>query len=86
MSKNVGELLAIGYRIKEAIETVWKSGLSIEELEEFEEYINRQETVTPILNPNFIQKHGFKIFDKSKERIELLKPIIKLKEKEEEGK
>ena len=76
------DLMDIGIRINKSIADVWNSGLSIKELEEFEDYINRQETIAPILNPNFVQKHGFKMFDKAKERIELLKPIIKLKEKE----
>ena len=77
------DLMDIGIRINKALADIWNSELSIKDLEEFEDYINHQETVAPILNPNFVQKHGFKMFDKAKERIELLKAIIKLKEKEE---
>ena len=78
----MSELIEIGLRINRAIQAAWKSGLSIEDLEEFEEYINHQETIMPLLNPSSFQKHG-KLFDKAKERVELLKPIIKLKEKED---
>lgn len=77
----MSELQIIGIKINEVIEAVWKSGLTVKELSEFEDYINHQETVAPIINPNFIQKHGFKMFNEAKERIELLRPIIKLKEK-----
>lgn len=77
----MSKLLAIGIKINAAIEAVRKSGLSVKDLEKFEEYINHQETLTPILNPNFIQKNGFKIFDEAKERIRLLKPILELEEK-----
>ena len=77
------ELTGIGEKVNNAIEAVWKSGLTAKELEIFEAYINHQETIVPLLNPNFIQKHGFKLFNRAKERIKLLKPIIKLKETEE---
>jgi len=77
----MSELLAIGIKINKAIEAIWKHGLTIEELEEFEDYINRQETVMPLTDPSSFQKHG-KLFDKAKERIRLLKPVIELKEKE----
>ena len=76
------ELLAIGLKINKAIEVAWNFGLTIKELEKFEEYINRQETVMPLTDPSSFQKHG-KLFNKAKERIELLKSIIKLKEKED---
>lgn len=82
----MSDLMDIGIRINKAIGAVWNSGLSIKELEEFEAYISRQETVAPLLNPSFVQKHGFGMFDKAKERIKLLRLIIRLKEKEEEGK
>lgn len=77
----MSELTVIGRQINHAIKAVWNSGLSVKDLEKFEEYINHQETLTPILNPNFIQKNGFKIFDEAKERIRLLKPILELEEK-----
>lgn len=77
----MNELTVIGRQINHAIKAVWNSGLSVKDLEKFEEYINHQETLTPILNPNFIQKNGFKIFDEAKERIRLLKPILELEEK-----
>ena len=80
----MSELIEIGKKINNAIEAVWESGLTVEELEKFEAYINHQETITPILNPNFIQKHGFELFNEAKKRIELLKPIIKLKEEKDE--
>ena len=72
------ELLKTGRRINAAMQAVWNSGLSVKDLEKFEEYILHQETLTPILNPNFIQEHGFKMFDEAKTRIRLLKPILKL--------
>ena len=80
----MSQMVEIGTKMNRAIQAVWKSGLSIEELEIFEAYINHQETIMPLLNPNFIQKHGFKLFDEAKERIKLLKPIIRLKEFKEE--
>jgi len=77
----MSELTVIGRQINHAISAVWNSGLSVKDLEKFEEYITHQETITPILNPTFIVKHGFKMFDEAKERIRLLKPILKLEEK-----
>ena len=74
------ELLKTGRRINAAMQAVWNSGLSVKDLEKFEEYILHQETLTPILNPNFIQEHGFKMFDEAKTRIRLLKPILKLED------
>lgn len=76
----MNELTEIGSKINEAIEAVWGSGLTLKELRAFESYVNHQETVTPLINPSFVQKHGFKVFDEVKKRIELLKPIIRLKE------
>lgn len=78
----MSKLLEIGKKINTAIEGVWGSGLTLKELEEFEAYIQHQETVTPLLNPNFIQKHGFTMFEEAKRRIELLRPIIKIKKNE----
>jgi predicted RNA-binding protein with EMAP domain len=80
---NMSELIEIGLRINRAIQAVWKSGLSIEDLEEFEDYINHQETIMPLLNPSSFQKHG-KLFNDAKERIELLKPILQMKQKKED--
>lgn len=79
----MSELTEIGIKINRAIQAVWKSELTVEELEEFEAFINHQETIMPLLNPNFVQKHGFKMFNEAKERIKLLKPIIKLKDSQE---
>ena len=76
----MSELKRIGEKVNDAIEAVWAVELTLKELEELEAYIQHQETVTPLLNPGFIQKHGFKLFDEAKNRIELLRPIIKLKE------
>ena len=80
----MSQLLEIGLKINKAIEAVWKSGLTIEETERLEAYINQQEVLAPLLNPTFIVNHGFKLFDQAKERIRLLKPIIQLKEKAKE--
>ena len=76
----MSELIEIGKKINDSILAVWNIGLTIEELEIFEAYIHKQEIVAPLLNPSFIQKHGFKLLDGAKKRIELLKPIIQLKE------
>lgn len=76
----MSELMKIGIKINKAIEAVWGVELTLKELEIFENYINHQETITPLLNPNFILEHGFSAFDEGKKRIELLRPIIKLKE------
>ena len=76
----MSELTAIGIKINVAIKAVRDSGLTVEELGIFEDYIRHQETLTPLLNPNFIVEHGFKMFDQAKKRIELLKPILELKE------
>ena len=50
----MSELTVIGIKINAAIEGVRRSGLTVEELRIFEDYILHQETITPILNPNFI--------------------------------
>ena len=76
------ELIKIGKKINDSIKAVWKSGLTIEEIDIFEEHIIHQETILPLLNPSFIQGNGFKLFDEAKKRIELLRPIIRLKEEE----
>lgn len=76
----MSELTAIGIKINAAIEGVRSSGLTVEELGIFEDYITHHETLTPILNPNFILEHGFKMFDQAKKRIELLKPILELED------
>ena len=75
------DLIRIGKKINEVIEAVKNSGLTAKELEAFENYITHQETIAPLLNPNFIQQHGFKFFDQAKERVRLLRPIIELKDK-----
>ncbi len=77
------ELIGIGCKINLAIQSVWKLGPTIEEMGKLETYMNQQETILPLLDPTFIAQHGFKLFDQAKERIELLRPILKLKEKEE---
>lgn len=77
----MSELMEIGIKIHMAVAAVWGVGLTLKELEAFENYINHQETITPLLNPNFIVEHGFVAFDEAKKRIELLRPILKLKEK-----
>lgn len=82
----MSKLLKIGEKINNAIQAVWNTKLTIKELEEFEAYINHQETVLPIMDPSFIQKHGFKMFNEAKERIKRLKPIIQLKSIEEDKK
>lgn len=77
----MSELTAIGIKINAAIEAVRSSGLTVEELGIFEDYIRHQETCAPIVNPNLIIKYGFRMFDQAKKRIELLKPILELEEK-----
>lgn len=74
------ELLEIGKKINKAITTVRNIAPTKKELEFFENYILQQEAVAPLLNPNFIQKHGFKLFDQAKERVQLIKAILDLKE------
>ena len=76
----MSELTVIGRQINHAIKAVWNSGLSIKDLEKFEEYIRQQETAAPLLNPGLIAKHGFKMFDEAKTRIRLLKPILELED------
>ena len=78
------ELTTIGDKVNNAIEAVWKSGLNIEELEKLEEYIAKQEAILPLTDPIFIQRDGFKLLDRAKERIRLLKPIVQLEEKEKD--
>ena len=79
----MSELTVIGRQINHAISAVWNSGLSVKDLEKFEEYITHQETIAPMLDPTLIQKLGFKMFEEAKVRIRLLKPILKLEEKGE---
>ena len=78
------ELTEIGEKVNDSINAVWKLGLNIEELGKLEEYINYQETMLPLVDPSFIQQGGFKLLDQAKKRIELLKPIILLKQEEAE--
>ena len=75
------ELGKIGDKVNKAMEVVWAVGLTIKELDALEEYIRHQETLAPLLNPGFVQKNGFKLIDEAKKRIELLKPIVGLKER-----
>lgn len=79
------ELIGIGVKVNDAIQAVWKERLTIKELEELEAYMAHQETILPLVDPTFIVEHGFKLFDQAKDRIELLKPIIELQQKEKEG-
>lgn len=76
----MSELTVIGIKINNAIKAVKDSGLTVEELEIFENYITHQETVAPILDPTLIIKLGFSMFDQAKKRIELLKPILELED------
>jgi len=75
-------LVRIGKKINKAIEAVYNSGLSIEELLEFEDYISHQETTAPLLNPGLISKHGFGMFDAARSRVKLLKEILQLRDSE----
>jgi len=77
--KSIKKLTKIGQKIDEAIKAVQKIGLRKKELEEFENYINHQETILPIVDPTSYIKNS-KNLDKAKIRIRLLKPIIQLKE------
>ena len=76
------ELIGIGCKINLAIQSVWKLGPTIEEMGKLETYMQQQETILPLLDPTFIVQHGFKMFDQAKERMDLLKPVIKLEKKE----
>lgn len=78
-----GELIEIGCKINLAIQSVWQLGPTLKEMEALELYMQQQETILPLLDPTFIAQHGFKLFDQATERINLLKPILALKEKEE---
>ncbi len=80
------ELAKIGEKINDSIEAVWKIGLTAEEVESLEDYIREQETILPLTDPTLMRQDGFKLLDQAKERIKLLKPIIELKQIEEEGK
>lgn len=79
------KLTKIGVKVNDAIQAVWKLGLTVKELEELEAYMAHQETILPLVDPTFIVQHGFKLFDQAEERIKLLKPIIQLQQKEKEG-
>ena len=56
------------------------------EMDTLEPYIQQQEVLLPLLDPTFIAQHGFSSLDQAKRRIELLRPIIKLEQKEKEEK
>ena len=79
------ELIGIGAQINDAIRAVWKLAPTEAEMEALETYMQQQETILPLLDPTFIAQHGFKLFDQAKERINLLRPIIELQQKEKEG-
>lgn len=79
------ELVKIGAKVNDAVRAVWKKGPTVEEMENLKDYIQEQETILPLTDPIFIQQNGFKLFNQAKERIELLRPIIELKQKEEDN-
>ncbi len=80
------ELVKIGEKINDSIEAVWKIGLTSKEMESLEDYIREQETILPLTDPTLMRQDGFKLLSQAKERIKLLKPIIELKQIEQEGK
>lgn len=84
MDEKTKKLTKIGLKVNNAIEAVWKTRLTIKEIEELEAYMAHQETILPLVDPTFIVQHGFKLFNQAKERIKLLKPIIELQQKEKE--
>lgn len=86
MDEKTKKLTKIGLKVNNAIEAVWKTGLTIKEIEQLEAYMAHQETILPLVDPTFIVQHGFKLFDQARDRIKLLKPIIELQQKEKEGK
>ena len=79
------DLVKIGVKINDSIEAVWEIGLTAKEMEKLEDYIREQETILPLTDPTLMRQDGFKLLDQAKERIKLLKPIIELKQIEEEG-
>ena len=84
-----GELVGIGAKINLTIQAVWTLGPTEAEMDTLETYIQQQETLLPLLDPTFIVQHGFSSLDQARRRIELLKPILELRElekKEKKGK
>ena len=79
------DLVKIGARVNDAVQAVWEKGPTVKEMEALEAYINQHETLTPLMDPAFTLRHGFKLFGQAKERIKLLKPILQLKESEREA-
>ena len=83
------ELEEIGAKINDAMKAVWSTGLKMKELEKLEALLNHIEKAPASLNQFFQQIYGFQvtvaghlIFKQTKERIKLLKPIIRLKPSE----
>jgi len=76
---SIKELTKIGEKIDRAIKAVKEVELKKEELEKFENYIIEQETISPLVNPMKYRKL-FTMLDKAKVRINLLRPIIQLKD------
>lgn len=75
----IKKLIKIGQKIDSAIKAIKNVGLNEKEIEEFENYIRQQETISPLINPTNYREIS-KMLDLAKTRIELLKPIIELEE------
>jgi len=75
------ELIEIGKKINKAIMAVKEVGLTQEEISKFAKFINHQETIQPLVDPTNFYKNS-KMFDMAKKKLEVLKPIINLEEKD----
>lgn len=75
------ELTIVAARINEAIvaidEAIDDSELSIKDLDEFESYLSRSETLGPLFNPNlYAHGGGFTMIDMARKRVEKLRYLM----------
>lgn len=75
MDKN--ELNNIGNRINLCISIV-ETTISIEELNEFQKYIDEQEAIFPLLNPTAYMAGGSDALSLANKRVKALKNLLKI--------
>jgi len=80
--KSIEELTEIGIKIGSIISSlnllVKVSSISLEDLDAFRNYLERQDAVGPLLKPEFFAfEKGFKKVDQARTRVDLIEYILK---------
>lgn len=58
------------------------TGLTLEDLKKFDAYLDNQDTMMPLINPTYWMKGGDKQIKEARERVEALRSIIPVIEKD----